>query len=261
MLRSIPVRRPEFDFSDVPRQWCDADAVMTHVINGLSAVFPDGERFFMRAVAAFEDRVDDAQRTRIRGFYGQEAAHGRAHRAAFEMLERQGYEIDSWLAWYRRHAYGRGIESWVSPTVRLATTVALEHFTATLAEVAFDPDDVVGRMHPAMAELLRWHAAEEIEHKAVAFDVLRAVDPRWWIRVMGFCIGLAVLAFYAGSAAAHLARQDGTRGVRARLVFEFVRRPKVVRSALRFLAPSFHPDRHDNYQIAERFLAGFRKAG
>ena len=254
MSPPIRVRRPSFDFSGVARVWCDDDPRMTHVINGLSAVFPAGERFFMRSVAAFEDRLEPELRQRVRGFYGQEAAHGRAHRATFEMLERQGYELRSWLDWYEAHAYGQGIESWVSPTTRLATTVALEHLTATLAEVAFDPDDVVARMDPAMAELLRWHAAEEIEHKAVAFEVLQRVDPRLRTRLVGFGIALIVLAFYASSAAQHLARQDRLRGVRARVVLEFVRRPRVVAEALRLLLPGFHPDENDNYALAEAFL-------
>ena len=254
MSPPIQVRRPDFDFSGVPRVWCDDDPRMTHVINGLSAVFPAGERFFMRSVAAFEDRLDPEQRQRVRAFYGQEAAHGRAHRATFEMLERQGYELGRWLDWYEGHAYGEGLESWVSPTIRLATTVALEHLTATLAEVAFDPDDVVARMDPAMAELLRWHAAEEIEHKAVAFEVLQRVDPRLRTRVVGFGIALIVLAFYTSSAAQHLARQDRLRGVRLRAVVEFVRRPAVVVEALRLLRPGFHPDQRDNYHLAEAFL-------
>jgi len=256
MARRLEVRKLHFDFSRVPRVWCDDDPRMTHVVNGLSAVFPAGERFFMRSVAAFEDRLDDKQRETLRAFYGQEANHGRAHQASFEMLERQGYELRSWLGWYERHAYGEGVESLAPANLRLATTVALEHLTATLAEVAFDPDEVVARMDPAMRQLLRWHAAEEIEHKAVAFDVLTHVDPRLRLRILGLIMGLALLGFYAGSAANHLARQDGLRGVRLRMVAEFLRRPAVLRSTLAYLRRDFHPDERNNYGLAEEFLRG-----
>ena len=251
------VRHPDFEFSDVPRRWCDDDQLLTHVINGLSAVFPDGEKFFMRAVAAFESEADEELLQRIRAFYGQEASHGKAHRATFEMLEAQGYRIENWLAWYRAHAYRDGVESRVSPTTRLAVTVALEHFTATLAEVAFTPGELTDRMHPEMARLLRWHAAEEIEHKSVAFDLLSQVDPRWRTRAAGFVIGLLVLGLYASSAAHHLARQDGLRGARLRLAIELLRRPRVLRKGAAFLRPRFHPDEDDNYELAGRFLASF----
>ena len=236
---------------------------MTHVLNGLSAVFPDGEKFFMRSVAAFESEADEQLLRRIKAFYGQEASHGRAHRATFEMLEEQGYQIEDWLEWYRGHAYGEGVESRVSATTRLAATVALEHFTATLAVVAFEPDEITDRMHPQMARLLRWHAAEEIEHKSVAYDLLTAVDPRWRTRAAGFAIALLTLGFYASAAAQHLAAQDGLRGARARLFFEILRRPRVLVKGASFLRPRFHPDDDDNYALASDYLArlGLSTAG
>lgn len=253
-MNAIPVRRPDFDFSAVPRDWAGGDQRMTHVINALGALFPDGERFFVRSVAHYRKQITDpVLAERIQGFFGQEVNHGRAHTQAFEMLETQGYRIKGWLKWYREFAYAR-LEKRLPPPVRLATTVALEHLTATLAEVAFDDGDIVGRCHPEKQRLLRWHAAEEIEHKSVAFDVLTAVDPRYRVRATGFVLGVGAFFVFGMSAARHLAKQDGLRWAPLRMITEALRRPRVVWRTLQFLRPGFHPDQHDNYGLARDWL-------
>lgn len=253
MSRAIPIRRPSFDFGEVPRDWVGGDQQLTHVINALCVLFPDGEKFFVRTVRAHEDRVD-VEVERLRGFYGQEAHHGAAHRDQFKMLEDQGYEIASWLRWYHETGYGE-VEHRVPLNVRLASVAALEHFTASLAEVALDPDEMVSRMHPEMQALLRWHACEEIEHKSVAYDVLLQVDPRLRTRVAGFAVATASLIAFGMSAANHLGRQDGLRGTRRRMAAELVKRPRMLRTALQFLRRDFHPDQIDNYGLAEAIIA------
>lgn len=259
MSRPIPIRRPSFDFADVPNDWVGGDQQLTHVINALCVLFPDGEKFFVRTVRAHEDRVD-VDPERLRGFYGQEAHHGAAHREQFKMLEQQGYEIASWLRWYHATGYGR-IEHRVPLNVRLAAVAALEHFTASLAEVALDPEEIVADMHPEMQALLRWHAVEEIEHKSVAYDVLLQVDPRRRTRLAGFAMATATLMAFGMSAANHLGRQDGLRGTRRRMAAELVKRPRVLRTALAFLRRDFHPDQIDNYGLAEATIADLDAPG
>ncbi|TNE87000.1 MAG: metal-dependent hydrolase [Deltaproteobacteria bacterium] len=251
-MTAIPVRRVRPDLSDVPRDWVRGDPQLTHVINGLFALFPEGERMFVRAVRHYEAQTA-VEAERLRGFYGQEANHGVAHRDAFRMLEAQGYEIESWLAWYKDFGYRR-IETRVPPVFRLSITAALEHFTATLAEVAFDPDELVADVHPEMQHLIYWHAAEEIEHRSVAFDVLQEVDPRLRVRVAGFAAAVTLLTGFGMSASAHLGQQDGTRGCRRRLLVEFLRRPRILTSALRYCRRDFHPDEAGEHVAAMAFL-------
>ena len=58
--------------------------------------------------------------------------------------------------------------------MQLAATAALEHFTAIMAHALLsDPRHLEGAS-PEAARLWRWHAMEEIEHKAVAFDTFVA---------------------------------------------------------------------------------------
>lgn len=261
--RPIPVRRVPSPDADLPRWWFGGSPVATHVVNALGFVFPEGERFFIRSVRAFEDRIDDpALRQALRGFYGQEAQHQRAHRELFGVLEAQGYEIASFLAWFERVAFEQ-IEPSFSPAVRLATTAALEHFTATLGARALETD-VLDAAHPSVRRLLRWHAAEEIEHKAVAWDVFQAVDGRWRVRALGFAIALGVLVGFVGAGTRHLLRQEPRGAVRAaerRPTSRAVRRrrmrnlPRVLTRSLAFLRPGFHPDERDDYHLASAFFA------
>ncbi|MFN7147006.1 MAG: metal-dependent hydrolase [Myxococcota bacterium] len=274
-MPGIPtVRRPRFDLGpEVGAHWFGGSAVRTHLANGLNFVFPEGERFFIRSVRHYADRIDDpALRERVAAFAGQEAQHQRAHLAAFDVLEAHGYEIASWLAWYRRAAY-EGVEPRVPPVLRLSTTAALEHFTATFGELALGTE-MLDEAHPAMRALLRWHAAEEIEHRDVAFDVLLAVDPRWSIRAVGFVMAGGLLGFFWSSGYRHLVRQEPARGPArvgparrldpegARRVRQFWARhgPGFARAVLAYLKPGFHPRDTDTDALAAAFLAGLEAA-
>ena len=79
----------------------------------------------------------------------------------------------------------------------------MEHFTATLAELVLTNEEIRDLMgDDAVRDLFVWHALEESEHKAVAFDVYKAVGGGERLRVwtmnffrFGFVfgIGLAVV--------------------------------------------------------------------
>lgn len=265
------VRRPHFDFvgADAPaepggtagvgRHWFGGSATRTHLANGLNFVFPEGERFFIRSVRHYADRLDPELRARVAAFAGQEAQHQRAHLASFSALEAQGYELESWMRWYDELAYGR-IEPRVPPVLRLATTAALEHFTATFGELALGTEMLDGA-HPTMRALLRWHAAEEIEHRDVAFDVLMQVDPRWTVRALGFGMASLLLAFFWSSGVRHLRRQDPPRGPRERASLVDIRSywrrhgPHFLRALLAYLRPGFHPKDAGGDALAEAFFA------
>ncbi len=253
----IVIRKMGFQFEDMPRHWFGGDPVRTHVVNGLHFVFPAGERFFIRSVKHYRDRVPDELRERITGFFGQEAQHQAEHRRAFEAIEAQGYDVASFLEWYERLAYDE-VEPQAPPILRLATTAALEHYTAALGEFVL-ASDALDDCHPAMRELLLWHACEEIEHKSVAFDVLQAVDPRYRTRLLGFVIGSASLFYFWGRGVKHMLDQEPaiarSRGNGARAAGHIADSLlAVLPKVLDYLRPSFHPDDQDNYGLAESYL-------
>jgi hypothetical protein len=164
-----------FDLDDTPRHWVADAAVPTALGNTLHLIFPMGERFFVRAVKHFADQLEDPKlRAQVKGFYAQEGRHAHEHERVFALLERHGYDVKPFLKFYKKIAF-ETIERVSPPKLRLAVTVALEHYTAIMAEDALE-HGLLDRAHASMRPLLAWHAAEEIEHKAVAFDVLKSVD-------------------------------------------------------------------------------------
>ena len=133
MLRA---RKPEVDTSAVPRHWFGGSPVATHIANGVNMLFPAGERFFVRSVNHFRERVKDPRLSaEIRGFFGQEGRHAQAHESDLERLRAEGYSIDGFLRVYEKIAFGI-LEKISSPELNLAGTAAAEHFTALMAEGA-----------------------------------------------------------------------------------------------------------------------------
>src|SRR5438874_6501248 len=93
--RTVPTRRISFEESlqDLRTHYAaDGDLIASHIAAALSAVFPDGEDFFVRSVRHFRDQVTDpALKRQVAGFIGQEAMHGREHRALNDRLDALGY--------------------------------------------------------------------------------------------------------------------------------------------------------------------------
>ncbi len=169
----LEVRNLSFELGpEVPRHWHGAGAAVTAFFNNLSILFPAGERFFIASVKAHRELLFDPRlQEEVRLFCAQEAIHGREHTRYNEMLRSQGYPIAAMLKSVSRILDTVG---WLLPRRgRLAVTCALEHFTALLAQLVLEDPRLLDSAHPAMASLWRWHAAEESEHKAVAFDVYK----------------------------------------------------------------------------------------
>jgi len=249
-------RHPRFDFSELPAHWFDGLPGLTHVVNGLNLIFPHGERFFVRSVKHYLDELDDPElEAQVRGFFGQEGSHAREHEAFFRRLEAQGYDVQRFLRFYTRSA--RWLEDRFPPALNLAITAAAEHFTASLGEHALT-DGFLEAAHPVMRELLRWHAAEEIEHKAVAFDVLMRVHPSYANRMLGLGLGSALLVGYWSVASVTLMQQETAPSARQRRVQAELRRERrgvlggVFKAAIRsYIRRDFHPMDHDNLHLAE----------
>ena len=261
-VRRVPqVRRPGFSFADLPRRWLGG-RLATHQVNAANLLFPAGERFFCRSVAHYLPQVSADLRRRAGGLLGQEARHGLEHEAFFRALEAQGYELQGWLERYERLAYGR-IEGATGPALHLATTSALEHYTAVLAVLALR-DGLLDDADERARALLFWHAAEEIEHRSVAFDVLQEVDPRWTLRLAGFLMALATLNGFMTWGHVHLLRQEAAREGWPSVLRDLARDLldpgprrglwRAVPMLLDYLRPGFHPDQAEGYEQARDYL-------
>jgi predicted metal-dependent hydrolase len=176
MAQALPleVRNLRFDIdSDVPRYWHGGRKAVSAFFDNLSVFFPPGERFFIASVKAHKDMIkDEVLKTEAKAFYAQEAIHSREHVKYNEMLAEHGYPVEEMEA--RVKALLDLVTAGTSQRMQLAVTAALEHYTALMAHLLLRDPKILEGADPVMAALWKWHAAEENEHKAVAFDVYQA---------------------------------------------------------------------------------------
>lgn len=203
-------RNREYDIArSLERDWFDNHPFKTAWFNAMSITFPLGEKFFIDSVRYFAGQIDDPKLSEeIRGFCGQEGFHRREHQRYNEILcERRGYDLaalEGRLESNIKRAY-----KFLSPIERLAATAAFEHITAIMAEAALDADDpMIRSVDPDMQALWQWHAAEEMEHKSVAFDVYRAVGGTEKMRKSGMRQATIFLALDVLMGLLHMLRRD-----------------------------------------------------
>jgi hypothetical protein len=247
-----------------PRLWHGGRVEATAIYNALSATFPLGEAFFVESVRAFRDGAPPKLGEEIKGFTTQEAIHSREHDAFNKRAASSGYDVTKLEA---QVAERLAVTRERPPIVSLAATMALEHFTAILAhELLADPRHLSGAAQE-VADLWRWHAVEEIEHKGVAYDTWLHATRKWprakrWklkARVMLYVTRNFLVDRTAG--ALELMRQDGVTGVKAwRLLLTYLWvRPgmfrKIAGAWSGFFLPGFHPWKVDDRGLLDAYEA------
>lgn len=243
------------------RWWHGGDPIATAYFNALSAAFPQGETFFIESVRRYRDQVDEPLRQQIAAFVQQEAMHTREHVAFNKLLRTAGYDITAMDAETRRRVDEARTRP---PVVQLALTVALEHFTAIMAHSLLTETEPLPGAPEEILRLWQWHAIEEIEHKAVAYDTFLAVTRhmpawrRWALRCN--VMALVSLQFWYSNfqRMADFFRQDSMNTPRTwwRVAKYLLVKPgmfrRIFRDYLRFYGPGFHPwHRDDRPLIAE----------
>ena len=186
-MTDLVVRRLLVDMEQpIARHWCDGDAFRTALFNALSMSFPVGEQFFIDSVRdGFKQLPSDLQakfHDEVQGFIGQEATHRRLHSLYNEHLDQLGLQN----AWGPRAKERMKMLDGVDVRHWLAATAANEHFTAILADFMLRNPGFLGGADERLRTLWLWHAAEESEHKCVAFDLYQALggDHYWRIKWM-----------------------------------------------------------------------------
>ena len=260
ILSTLTVRKPNVDLAKgFGRHWMGGDVYRTAFMNALSMSFPIGEQMFIDSVRAVpaESLPDARMRAEVKDFVGQEASHRFLHQQYNDQLTRQGYD-------YKLEASVRKRAARIAtlPVLdRLAITCALEHYTAILADYLLRHPEFMREAEPQMRLLWCWHAAEETEHKAVAFDVYRASGGGYTRRVLWFLHVSLVFWWETLFQTRHNLARDGRRfrpstwagAVRT----WFGRRGlfwRVLGQGMRYLSPGFHPWQHDNRALLRMWL-------
>ena len=245
------------------RNWLDNSQEKTLFLNALSILFPPGERFFIASVLANRGAVTDpVLKSEIKAFCQQEAYHTREHVSYNEALmsfvnsDKLEAELTAYLAWVKK-TLPEG-----SP---LLVTCALEHFTAILAHALLeDPTELEGA-DAAYEKMWTWHALEECEHKAVAFDVYRAAMKGPFREVRRMAVMLTTTPVFFGFLFKHIVALMKAQGLVlnpiawAKLGWYVFGNPGIMRRIIvpwaKYFKPGFHPNDIDDSRALNRTRA------
>ncbi len=249
--------------------WFNGDPVATAWHNSLSVAFPRGESFFIESLKVFRADAPPKLESEIRAFTAQEGNHAREHAAFNRTANNSGYNlsgIEKRLEFQVANARQR-------PAIaNLAATMALEHFTAIMAHQQLKRPDRFVNVPGEIGELWLWHAAEEIEHKAVAYDTwLHATRDwsrwkRWKIKSLLMLIVSRNFLEYRLADIFDLLEQDGLTGFKWKFrVYAFLFwRPGMIKSIfpawLSFFRPGFHPWKIDDRHLIMKYDSEFADA-
>jgi predicted metal-dependent hydrolase len=267
---ALSARNIRFDVSSAREgYWLAGDPVGTAVFNALSLTFPDGERLFMDAVRHYRDEATAKLAEDVKGFIAQEAIHSREHHQLNALIDPARYPVAGILDDVRaRIAQSRA----GGPMRMLITTISLEHFTAMMADVHAQSQDVFEGVKPEIERLWRWHAMEETEHKGVAYDVFLRATQAWspLRRYLRRCIAMAVITLlFTANIAKHAVRLLEADGYSARKAQKAVniylwKKPGVFsrgwRQYFAWYRPGFHPWDHDNRALVADWRREFDAA-
>ena len=268
-------RQVRFDWSDTPAQWIPGDPFSSHVLNVLHLLLPTGERWFAASINLAKEQVKDPElREAIGPFIGQESWHAWAHTKVLEHLEEVGIDTAPYTERMDRAfkrvlgdhpSWPKFLQGWWMRR-RLGAISAIEHFTAVLGHFALT-SDAYDRYEadPVMADLFRWHAAEEVEHRSLVFDVHVAVGGRWSQRVSTMATTIPVLFGLWIIGANFMFKADPE--IRGRIRFNLKEYRRAVREGKlpglkvlfgtvpRYLRPGYNPVQEFDTQLALDYLA------
>jgi predicted metal-dependent hydrolase len=270
---TIKARATRFDLSDTPSHWVPGHPYATHTLDTMHALLPPAERWFVDVYRDALPVITDARlRADVQGFVAQETTHAKAHDRGLEHLARHGIDVRHQVAWVdRTRARLRAwlkrmpgpVQRWVLHA-ELAAIAAGEHYTAFLGEWILDAEQLdANGTDPQMLDLLRWHGAEEVEHRAVAFDLYQHLSGSYVHRaVHGALMSVAIVIVVFGTAARLVALDPELhRRYRFREYRAAVRAgtlPKVgpiVRSLADYLRRDHHPSQAGPPDRALTYLA------
>lgn len=268
----VPREKLDFDLEgDIPQYWFGGDPFKTRFCDAMSTIFPEGERYFISCVRDYRDQVTDPEMlSEIKHFIRQEGQHGIVHSKYNERLKQQGIDVDRLERITAQMLFGF-FRKYLPKAHTLAATAACEHLTAIMAETFFHRKSVLGDADPRMYALYAWHAMEEMEHKAVAFDVMQKVAKvgylrRVWALVeVTLSFNLHILIYTA-----HMLKADGfSFWQRAKLMTKglwWVYGPRglftsSMRPYLSYYKPGFHPWQHKEMSAYQLWLDTFNQTG
>lgn len=218
--RPLIPRKVTFDWSGTPLEWIPGQPFASLFVNQINLLLPAGEFWFCKLYnKALPYIADPRLRDDVRTFIRQEAMHARAHGAAVvEYLHAHGFETERNTVQEDRlfevlladQPFGMKLPDFAEKqwlVFRLGIVAAIEHMTCVLGNYVLAPDQWKNA-DPVVLDLLRWHGAEEVEHRCVAFDVYRHLGGGYLSRYYLASIAMPAIFGLWVHGAAQLMEQD-----------------------------------------------------
>jgi uncharacterized protein len=263
----IPPRHIDFRAPAGAIRYPFADnALVTAFHAVLSGIFPPGERFFAESVRHFRAEVkDELLKAQVSGFMGQEAIHGREHERLNEYFIASGFDT---RVPDRAIRVGLGLLARLPRSQQLACTAFMEHFTARLGQQLLEDQAYAAICNAEMLKLWQWHALEELEHKAVAYDVYETIGNRRIERQLAMPLVVAALLpaivaswlWLVARDPQRLNLREHRRGLKLMLGRDgFITR--IIPKMGVFSRKDFHPARHDTRALTAEWRERLFGAG
>ncbi|HEY0975668.1 MAG TPA: metal-dependent hydrolase [Solimonas sp.] len=266
-----PRKGPDFGLDgDIPKYWFDGDAFKTRFFDAMSILFPEGEKFFIACVRDYRDQITDPQlQAEVKDFIYQEGQHGMVHTQFNNRLKAQGIAVDHILA-EQKHIMFNVFRKRLPKVYTLGQTAAAEHMTALMAH-GFFSNGMFEKADPRIRAMYAWHAVEEIEHKAVAFDVLQKVAKGgYWSRVLSMLQVSLTFPLHVFLIMSHMFKVDGIpfrrrAGIWLRGLWWLYGPgglyPRLLPAYLVYFKPGFHPWKHGDMETYQRWLSAYERHG
>lgn len=272
-IGNIKPRKPNLGFTnDLPVDWYSGNPVIPRLCNVISLMFPAGEQFFIDSVKHYQSQIQDPKLLEdIVGFIGQEAQHSKQHAGYNKILKNRDTNLKKFE---KIPAFILGMLKKLPARSQLAVTCSLEHFTTLFAYHMLSSSVFKNHAHPVYAKLWIWHAVEELEHKAVCFDVYRTVAGGFWGYVERcFWMLSTSLVFFTMIATGFLMssapkRKDSKQKPLEQRRFGrgiwrvFFRKENLVREIMppyfAYYLPWFHPNNLDSFHLIERWKTEYK---
>lgn len=265
--------REQLDFqlnNAIPRYWFGNNPFKTRFMDAVSVTFPEGERYFMTSVRHFKNKIRDAQLLAdVQGFNRQEAQHGIVHTTFNHLLKAQGIPVVALNRQQRRRL--NAASKLFSPQFNLAITAACEHITALMADLFFSDPETLKDADYRVRAMLAWHAMEEMEHKAVAFDTMQTVAKVGYMqRSLGMLVLTTIFVYLRIKDTNVFLKADGF-SARERLSMTFENLPWLLgkkglvttmkKQWLAYFKPDFHPWQEPALPQYQRWLDCYLATG
>ena len=274
------VARPvSFQWQNTPQPWIPGDAFTSHFINVLHLLLPEGELWFCRLYnQALPDITEVELKEDVKGFIRQEAIHSRSHQGVLERyFSGNNINTDRYTGrvhWLFTQVLGDAPFGWSTKnaalkrfwlTFRLGVIAAIEHFTCVIGRWILENKGLdEANADPTMMDLLRWHGAEEVEHRNVAHDLFLSRGGHYLYRIsLMLLVGpMLLLLWYLGTR--FFLRQEPEHQGRIRFFRQWARAAAQDRlpnarflllSVWRYLRPGYHPRDEADTDVALAYLA------